>query len=144
MTHLLIVAHGSKSNLANRTVQQLAKKVALHLPVSVDKVSVGFLEFSQPSIQSLIENSFLECTQNLLILPYFLSNGMHVTKDIPNIIQTAERKWPSMRITLLPHIGAMEEMSNLIAKRCVETLIINHELAPVKTMPKHYELEMNG
>jgi len=144
MTSLLIVAHGSRRNQANRTIQQLGKRVVYHLRMNLDDVQVGFLEFSQPSVQSCIDACFNNGSHQLWVLPYFLAQGNHVSKDIPNEIAAAKRKWPNKQLHLLPHIGEMEDMSNLIAKHCLEALIINHELTPVKTMPKHYELEMNG
>jgi len=143
MTSLLIVAHGSRRHQANRSMQQLAKKVACHLPMNVDDVRVGFLEFTQPSVQSCIDDCFNNGTYQLLVLPYFLAQGNHVSKDIPNEIAAAKGKWPTKRIHLLPHIGEMEEMSSLIAKRCLETLINNHEFTPPQSMPKYYELEIS-
>jgi sirohydrochlorin ferrochelatase len=141
MTSLLIIAHGSRRNQANRSMQQLAKKVACHLPMNVDDVRVGFLEFSQPSVQSCIDACFNNGSHQVLVLPYFLANGNHVSKDIPNEIAAAKRKWPNKQIYLLPHIGEMEEMSSLIAKRCLETLINNLAFTPPQSSPKYYELE---
>lgn len=143
MTSLLIVAHGSRRNQANRTIQELAKRVVYHLPMNLDDVQVGFLEFSQPSVQSCIDACFNNGSHQLLVLPYFLAQGNHVSKDIPNEIAAAKRKWPNKQIHLLPHIGEMEDMSNLIAKRCLETLINNHTFTPPQGMPQYYELEVS-
>lgn len=140
MTSLLIVAHGSRRQSSNRTIQQLADKVAFHLPMNVDEVQVGFLEFAQPSVQNCIQSSFNSGADQLLVLPYFLAQGNHVSEDLPSIITAAKRQWPRKRISLLPHIGAMEEMPTLIAKRCLEELMKHHGSVPPKTSAQYFEL----
>lgn len=140
MTSLLIVAHGSRRQSSNHSLMTLAKQVAFHLPMNIDDVHIGFLEFAQPTVQSCIDSCFKQGTNRLLVLPYFLAQGNHVSEDIPKIIASAKRKWPHKQLSVLPHIGAMEEMSTLIAKRCLEELMKHHDNMPPKTSPQYFEL----
>ena len=51
----------------------------------------------------------------MIVLPYFLSAGNHVVRDIPEEIGKVLVKWPDKKITLLPHIGAIDSMVGTIA-----------------------------
>jgi sirohydrochlorin ferrochelatase len=118
MKHLLIVAHGSRREQSNSEVRLLAKKVATEMPFAIDEVLVAFLEFASPSIGEAINSCITRGVKEIIVLPYFLSAGNHVVKDIPREINKAMEKWPDKKITILPYIGAVDEMPSLIGKCC--------------------------
>lgn len=139
MTSVLIIAHGSRRPAANQNLKKLAKQVAFLLPMNVDDVQIGFLELAHPSVPVCIDDMFYKGAEQLLILPYFLTQGNHVSKDIPTLIAKCKNKWPTRKISVLPHIGALEEMSTLIAKRCIEELMKHHK-TPTISGSHYYEL----
>ena len=116
MKKLLIVAHGSRRESSNEEIRVLAVKVAAKLQLTADDVSVAFLEFASPSIEIALDDCFNQGTEEVLVLPYFLSGGNHVVKDLPREIHSALNKWSDKAITVLPHIGASDAMVNLIAQ----------------------------
>lgn len=116
MKKLLIVAHGSRRASSNDEVRMLALKVADNLQVVVDNVAVAFLEFASPSIEAALDDCFSSGTEKVVVLPYFLSGGNHVVKDMPREIQLVSNKWPDKEIVMLPHIGASDAMVNLVAQ----------------------------
>jgi sirohydrochlorin ferrochelatase len=75
-----------------------------------------------------------------MVLPYFLAEGRHVAQDIPLALAAARRKWPNKHLSLLPHIGAMEAMTKLIAQRCIEELINRHPIQAVTDTYQYYEM----
>jgi sirohydrochlorin ferrochelatase len=113
---LLIVAHGSRRESSNDEVKVLAEKVGAKLQLAVDEIKVAFLELASPSIEDALNESFNHGVEEVVILPYFLSGGVHVVKDIPEEIHQILDKWPAKNITVLPHIGASEAMVNLITE----------------------------
>ncbi len=48
-----------------------------------DNVYVGFNEFSIPSIRETAEEMVLDGMDEIVILPFFVASGIHVTRDIP-------------------------------------------------------------
>ena len=48
-----------------------------------DNVYVGFNEFSIPSIRETAEEMVGDGYDEILILPFFVASGLHVTRDIP-------------------------------------------------------------
>ena len=116
MKQLLIIAHGSRRKGSNEDVQILASKVAMRLNLPDDAVQAAFLELASPSIGEAIDACFQRGCDEITVLPYFLSPGVHVINDVPAEIAAAQSKWPDKTITLLPHIGATQAMVDLIAQ----------------------------
>jgi sirohydrochlorin ferrochelatase len=114
MKQLLIVAHGSRREASNEEVRVLAAQVAEHLQLSADKVQAAFLELATPSIATALNDCFTQGVNEVSVLPYFLSSGTHVVNDVPREIASVQAKWPDKVIKVLAHIGAAENMVNLI------------------------------
>ena len=132
MTHLLIVAHGSRRQASNDEIHQLAEKVSENINrhqstndthKDITGVSVAFLEMAEPSIPQQINTLFNSGENHISLLPYFLAAGNHVIRDIPEEINQLRQKWPDKDITLLPHIGASDV---LIGAICQLTLTESH------------------
>lgn len=120
MKSLLIVAHGSRREKSNKEVRRLAKKVDAMLGNNVDLVRVAFLEFVEPNISTAVEDCFNLGVSELIVLPYFLSEGNHVSNDLPRAIRLLKNKWSNQSITVLPHIGAVDKMATLLVSSYLE------------------------
>ena len=118
MKQLLIAAQGSRRASSNDELKLLVEKVSGNLGVAFDGVKVAFLEFASPSIERVLVNFFNGQTTEVVVLPYFLSAGNHVVKDIPLEIQKVLDQWPDKKITVLPHIGALDVMASVIVESC--------------------------
>jgi sirohydrochlorin ferrochelatase len=118
MKKLLIAAHGSRLSSSNDELQLLVEKVSANLDDAFDGVEVAFLEFASPSIDNVLVDFFKSQATEVVVLPYFLSAGIHVMNDIPREIQKALDQWPDKKITVLPHIGALDTMASVIVEAC--------------------------
>ncbi len=114
MKILFIVAHGSRREESNTEIRLLAKQVANNMPFFIDDVIVAFLELSSPTIGEAIDICLQKGVEELFILPYFLSAGNHVVKDIPHKIDAAIKNRQDTKIKILPHIGRSQEMVKII------------------------------
>ena len=110
---LLVVAHGSRVEQSNQEVIDLAKDVSRHTK-SFSFVSHAFLEIAEPNIPKGIESCIKSGSGKILVLPYFLSAGRHVTEDIPNIIDEFQTKYPKVTIKLLPYFGQHEQVATIL------------------------------
>jgi sirohydrochlorin ferrochelatase len=81
----------------------------------------SFLEFATPSL----EESMLSCIDKgvceIVILPYFLASGNHVTKDIPEVVQKIQALHPKVKMTLKEHIGSSSGMVKLLSDMAVSS-----------------------
>jgi len=111
---LIIVAHGSRRDTSNEEVRVLREKVKSLQDTHYGYVETAFLEFATPSL----EESMLSCVgygvSEIVILPYFLAPGNHVSRDIPDVVQKVQLLHPQVRIVLKEHLGSASGMVTLL------------------------------
>ena len=114
MNALLLVAHGSRRAESNKEVAALADRLRQTAQKEYSLVAHAFLELAEPSIGDAIDTLAKAGVAEVVVSPYFLSAGRHVVEDVPNIIGEANRRHPDMSFVVLPHIGAVSRMPELI------------------------------
>lgn len=114
MKALLIIAHGSRRTASNTEVEQLAQQLSQRHDCSFDIVEAAFLELADTLIPDGIERCVRAGATEIIVTPYFLNSGKHVTQDIPAVISTIKPHYPDIRIHLTPHVGASNVMPDLI------------------------------
>ena len=63
-------------------------------------VFVGFNEFCNPTILNVIDTCILSGIQKITVVtPMMIRGGSHSEKDIPDIVQEAQKKYPNITIT---------------------------------------------
>lgn len=112
---LIIVAHGSRKESSNAEVMTLGAKIKPLVTPPYDAVKIAFLEFAQPSLEESILASIKEGVSDLVILPYFLASGNHVTRDIPAVVQEMKAHYPEVNIELKEHLGSAQGMVALLS-----------------------------
>lgn len=110
--HILLVAHGSRRQVANLEVQQMA--IRLGHEVTNAKVTCAFLELAEPSIPAALQAGIDHGADNITIVPYFLANGRHVAEDIPALVALVQEKNPAIKISISPYIGGSNGMIDLL------------------------------
>jgi sirohydrochlorin ferrochelatase len=118
---LLLVAHGSRQVAANQAIRELAAQVESASDSEYGAVVAAFLEFAEPDIASGIDHCAKLGATNIAVIPYFLSAGAHVNRDIPEQLQAASLRYPQIGLTVAPHFGAMEGMVDAVIK-CASTI----------------------
>jgi sirohydrochlorin ferrochelatase len=113
MTSLLIVAHGSRREASNDEVRALAGIIRDRV-TDYDSVEPAFLELAEPSIPDGIRAAIKNGSKKVIVLPYFLSAGRHVTEDIPADIKVVQDESPDVDIVLAPYVGAADGIVELL------------------------------
>jgi len=116
---LIIIAHGSRKESSNAEVAQLTQKVQAMLDSEYMIVKTAFLEFTEPSLEQSIIACVQERAKELVILPYFLAPGNHVTRDIPEVVKKMQKEYPDVRLELKKHIGSASGMVTLLGDMAV-------------------------
>jgi sirohydrochlorin cobaltochelatase len=111
---LLLVAHGTPDPSDNQPIHQVAAQISEQ--GSFATVAVGYLACNQPDIPSAIQ-ALAEQYAEVILVPYFLHAGRHVTHDLPMIVAAARQEHPACRIRLTPHLGYDQRLTALIAER---------------------------
>lgn len=113
MKYLLIVAHGSRRMASNDEVRDVTSKFALQ-EHNFDKVGCAFLELDDPTIPQGLINAVEEGATEIVVLPYFLSAGRHVSEDIPAEVATVQKEHPNISIKMAPYLGASDSMPKIL------------------------------
>lgn len=111
---LIIVAHGSRKASSNEEVKALGEKVKSLQDRRYSLVMTAFLEFATPSLEESILSCVDKGVNEVVILPYFLASGNHVTRDIPEVVQKIQESHPQVKITLKEHLGSSSAMVGLL------------------------------
>ena len=113
---LMLVAHGSRREESNLEIESLAKKIALFKVKEFEVVMPAFLEFAKPSIPEAIDNCTVIGATKVTILPYFLSAGVHIAKDIPSEVEKGAQKNPNLNIEISNYFGSRDEIAEILVK----------------------------
>ncbi|HMK56453.1 MAG TPA: precorrin-8X methylmutase [Dissulfurispiraceae bacterium] len=115
---IIIIGHGSPRREAN-TIASLAEAlhVSLHPGCEDNCVRGAYLQFSDPDIETVIEESVSEGARRIILHPFFLNSGMHVTKDIPELISDATRKYPGVEFIYTEPLGMHEKLIEIVRER---------------------------
>lgn len=111
---VLLVAHGSRLAESNAEIAALAARLAEQVGPE-EAVSHAFLELAEPSIPGAIDALAGRGAGHIVLIPYFLSAGRHVTEDIPAIVAEARDRHPGLEIEVTGHFGARDEVAALLA-----------------------------
>lgn len=116
---LIIVAHGSRKASSNDEVKVLGEKVESLLGKHYAYVMTAFLEFATPSLEESILSCVNRGVSEIVILPYFLASGNHVTRDIPEVVEKIQALHPKVKMVLKEHIGSASGMVTLLRDMAV-------------------------
>jgi precorrin-8X/cobalt-precorrin-8 methylmutase len=118
MENIILVGHGSPKRDANN-IELIGRLLhgAIHPNCSNNCVKVAYLQFAEPTITDAIKECVLFGAKKITIHPYFLSSGMHVTKDIPEIIEEAKAVYPHIEFVYTEPLGIHEKLVQVIIER---------------------------
>jgi len=117
MKALLVVAHGSRRAESNDEIRQLTACLERQAEGAFGDVRCAFLELAEPSIPDGLREAIRAGAGEVVVLPYFLSAGRHVVKDIPAEVDSVRREHPDVSISLAPYLGASEGMIGLLLQQ---------------------------
>ena len=118
MELILLAGHGSPKKDAN-SLEHISKLLheMIHPGCEEECVRVAYLQFAKPDISEAIEECVKDGAKTLIIHPYFLSSGMHVTSDIPEIIDEAGQKHPEVEFIYTEPLGIHSKMAQVVYER---------------------------
>jgi len=124
---VVLVDHGSRKKESNDMLLSFAE---LYKEVSQrDIVEIAHMEIAEPTVIQAIEKCQARGASSIIVAPYFLSNGRHVQIDIPEIIEDARAKFPSLDIKLAKPLGMDRMIAEIIEARV--SSCENSETVPV-------------
>lgn len=113
---IILIDHGSKRREANAALETMAGYLEAILPDEL-VVTIAHMELLPPTLEDAARALLYDGVHEIVVLPYFLSEGRHVSEDIPQQIEAIAAKLPELRLTLLGPLGPDRALAELIASR---------------------------
>jgi len=119
-TALLLIAHGSRRREANEDLSFLAEQLQREGPYPV--VQISYLELSEPTIGHAGAECVAQGARRVILLPYFLSAGVHVREDLADARLELAKRFPEVEFLLAEPLGRHPLLQEVVLQRASETL----------------------
>lgn len=84
MTGLVIFAHGSSVAGANEAVVRVTGRMAAEGGYAL--VETAYLELAEPDLGEAVRRLAERGATRIVVIPYFLTLGIHLRRDLPRIV----------------------------------------------------------
>ena len=117
-TAILLIAHGSRYPAANDELRDLAMRIEAQGEYPI--VQASFLELAEPDIIAGAIDCVSKGATRVLMIPYFLSAGVHLLRDLTAARDALARLNPDVEIRLGPPLGPHPLLDALVAQRITQ------------------------
>jgi sirohydrochlorin ferrochelatase len=111
-TAVIILGHGSRGKNADTAIRAVVDGIKKAGEFAV--VEHAFLQYVPPTPQEVIERCVGQTADRIVIVPFFLQAGTHVTRDIPKLIEKARKQNPEIEIMVTDYVGAHPLMAKVV------------------------------
>lgn len=115
MTAVLLIAHGSREAAANDDLHALSDRLGAMGDYPI--VTACFLELAEPDIPAGGDRCVELGATRVLMIPYFLSAGIHLRRDLTAAREELARRHPGVEFRLGPALGPHPLLDSLVAAR---------------------------
>jgi sirohydrochlorin ferrochelatase len=115
---VLLIAHGSRQQSANVDLHELAARLSAEGAYPI--VEACFLELAEPDIPTGAEHCVSQGATRVLMIPYFLSAGVHLRRDLTSARDQLSRRHPHVEFLLGSPLGPHPLLDQLVTIRVRE------------------------
>jgi sirohydrochlorin ferrochelatase len=119
-TGVVVLFHGSSTEGSGDMAQRIVNDVTTR--GKFDVVEKAFLQYGMPDFHEAIAKCVHHKATNIIIVPFFLQTGVHVTKDIPDHVDRVKRRWPDLKVSVTDAVGSHRLMVDVVLSLIGETI----------------------
>lgn len=113
-TAVIILGHGSRNAGADEAIRKVVDGVRQAGSFAV--VEYAFLQYVPPAPLEALERCMGQKAERIVIVPFFLQAGAHVTRDIPELVEKAGKQYPGIEIMVTDYVGAHPLMASIVGE----------------------------
>jgi sirohydrochlorin ferrochelatase len=113
-TGIVIFAHGSSVPSANAAVSAITQATAA--AGAFERVETAFLE-ARPSLAEAVAVLAASGVTRILVIPYFLTLGMHLQRDLPALIEQLAQAYQDVEIRIAPPLDGHPALVQILIER---------------------------
>jgi sirohydrochlorin ferrochelatase len=114
-TGIIVFAHGSRIEAANRAVRAAAADLARAGDCPI--VEAAFLELGRPSLEEAADLLVASGVDRVVIIPYFLTPGTHLERDLPALVARISNKHNSIQVLVTASLDGHPGLVQIMADR---------------------------
>ena len=114
----IVFAHGSSVESATEAVREVAAEMARRGGYPI--VEAAFLEGGTPDLAAAVHAVVAQGARRVIILPYFLTLGLHLQRDLPKLADAARARHPTLEIEVTPPLDGHPAMVEALLGRARE------------------------
>ncbi len=114
-TGVIILSHGSKLKSANHTMIKLVSAVKKEL--GLKNIFPAYLQFHQPDLSKTVRHLAAKGCKKIIIVPFFLFKGNHVSLDVPNAVKKEKDKYPNVSFVYTHNLGPDARLYEIVIDR---------------------------
>jgi sirohydrochlorin ferrochelatase len=119
MMGFIVFAHGSRIESANQAVRDVVSKMAAagdHI------VQAAFLELGTPDLAGATALLIARGAKRIVVVPYFLTLGTHMQRDLPRLAQDASRANGDIEMRITAPLDGHPALVEALLDRASEAL----------------------
>ena len=116
-TGVIICDHGSRRAQSNDSLNDVAKRFAARFDDQCQIVEPAHMELAPPDISAAYAACVEKGASHIVVLPLFLAQGKHWTRDIPSLTSQAAAAFPSTTYQIAEPLGIDDLLLDLLKKR---------------------------
>jgi sirohydrochlorin ferrochelatase len=113
-TAVMLLAHGTREPDASKPVYEYAAALAR---VTGRQVEPCMREFIEPGVPAVVKKLVGQGVERIVVVPFFLFQSGHVTRDIQNDLSAEKAKYPNLVFDVGEPIGFDEAMVDILKRR---------------------------
>lgn len=115
---VLLTGHGSRTKEEDG-LEEIAILLhrLMHPGCAKNCVITAYLQFRRPTISEGIRRAVEAGARRVIIHPYFLTSGTHVTRSIPGILRKAQKRFPDVEFVYTAPLGAHLKLAEVVLER---------------------------
>jgi sirohydrochlorin ferrochelatase len=121
-TGIVIFAHGSSVASANQAVEEVAASASLEGGFPL--YETAFLD-AKPDLRTATGKLAARGAGRILVVPYFLTLGIHLKRDLPALVKELEIDFPGIEMRIAPPLDGHPGLSRILADRAREIMTLD-------------------
>jgi sirohydrochlorin ferrochelatase len=120
VTGYIVFAHGSSVESANQAVRAVAAEMSRR--GGFESVVPAFLEGGQPDLKDAVQALTARGISRVVVIPYFLTLGLHLQRDLPRLIGELRATHPGLEIEVTPPLDGHPAMVDALLDRAKDSV----------------------
>jgi sirohydrochlorin ferrochelatase len=119
---LIILGHGSRNPAATAQFMELVEQLRVRSDVPV---LPAFMELAEPSLADAVAVAVVGGAAEVVVQPCFLFDGMHIRRDIPEMLSGFAAEHPAVEFRFGRPLGADARIADILVERAGEATCLD-------------------